>query len=145
MLVRKANLKDSTAILDLLDQYDRAPYDRPKVVEVQKIFTIFKGRTDGIYVAVKDKEIVGTFSLYICPNLNQSGKPFAVLENVIIKSNHRRQGIGKFMMQEAIIISKAANCYKIMLQSSIKRQENHTFYESCGFSADKIGFQMRLH
>src|SRR6187399_3226710 len=91
MKIRKAKRTDSDSILELLCQYDREPDPRPKDKDVDDIFLSFSNRPDGIFVAELDGKIVGTFELVICPQLNHSGRPFAVIENVIVSSSHRRQ------------------------------------------------------
>jgi hypothetical protein len=45
----------------------------------------------------------------------------------------------------AIEYGKQINCYKIILQSSYKRKENHIFYEKCGFDGNsKRAFEIRF-
>ena len=59
-----------------------------------------------------------------------------------IEEEEFRKHLNEHHADEILEISKKENCYKVMLQSSNKRKENHVFYESCGFSGDKIGFKI---
>ncbi len=97
LTIEKASTGDVDTILGFYDQYDREPDPRPQESAIYDVFSFFESRKDGIFLAKYDKNFVGTFSLYICPDLNRSGRPFAVLENVIVSKNYRRQGCGKTM------------------------------------------------
>jgi GNAT superfamily N-acetyltransferase len=58
---------------------------------------------------------------------------------------YRKQGIGKAIMNMAILYAKNKKCYKVILESGIQRIDAHKFYESFGFnSTSKKGFELRL-
>jgi GNAT superfamily N-acetyltransferase len=64
---------------------------------------------------------------------------------VITDTEHRKMGIGKTVMENAIEYAKEQNCYKIVLQSGNKRTEAHRFYEAIGFdSTSKRAYEIRL-
>jgi GNAT superfamily N-acetyltransferase len=67
--------------------------------------------------------------LAIIPNLTRNGKSNGFIENVITDEKYRKKGIGKKIITMAIEYGKQNNCYKIILQSSFKRRENHIFYD----------------
>ena len=91
-----------------------------------------------IYVAETDKAIVGTFALIIVDSVAHSGKPFAVVEDVVVSQDWQGRGIGKLMMEFAMLRCKEFGCYKLALSSHLKREKAHSFYESLGF--EKHGF-----
>lgn len=95
-----------------------------------------------IFLAEDEGRIVGTFSLLICENIGHHGKKFAILENVVVKSGLRGQGLGRKMLGEALELAKGENCYKLMLSSNIKRQDAHRFYENLGFKQHGISFMV---
>jgi GNAT superfamily N-acetyltransferase len=83
--------------------------------------------------------------LAIIPNLTRNGRSNGFIENVITDEKYRKKGIGKKIIEMAIKHGKQNNCYKIILQSSFKRKENHIFYEKCGFDGDsKRAFEIRF-
>ncbi|MDE2430070.1 MAG: GNAT family N-acetyltransferase, partial [Burkholderiales bacterium] len=59
-------------------------------------------------------------------------------------SQLRGQGIGRWMMAEAIQIAKDRGCRLVQLTSDKKRQEAHRFYGSLGFVASHEGFKLQL-
>ena len=91
-----------------------------------------------IYVAEFGEAIVGTFALIIIDSIAHSGKPFAVVEDVVVSQDFQGRGIGKRMMEFAMGRCKEFGCYKLTLSSHLKRLKAHSFYESLGF--EKHGF-----
>ena len=144
MRFRKAVLADCDAVLALLGQYEREPDPPPERVDVEKAFAEFDRGPGGIFVAETADRWVGTFQLIVSPQINHSARPFALIENVIVDRDVRRQGIGKRMMREAVRMAETCNCSKIYLTSGAHRPDNHTFYAACGFNGNKIGFQIKF-
>lgn len=98
------------------------------------------------YVVVEEEgKIVATSNITIIPNLTRTGRPYAVIENVITHPDVRRRGFGRATIQLLLGFAREHNCYKVMLLSSNKRKESHEFYRSIGFSDDaKCGFTYYL-
>jgi GNAT superfamily N-acetyltransferase len=97
------------------------------------------------FIAVDDNKIVSSCYLAIIPNLTRNGKSNGFIENVITDEKYRKRGTGKKLIKMAIEYGRQNNCYKIVLQSSYKRKENHIFYEKCGFDGDsKRAFEIRF-
>ena len=87
---------------------------------------------------------MATYTIYVCQNLTRAGRPFAVVENVICAPSHRRQRIGTALMEHAKAYAQRKGCFKVMLLSGAKWEGNGSFYEACGFSGDKRGYQLRF-
>jgi len=88
------------------------------------------------FIAIDNCKIISSCYLAIIPNLTRNGRSNGFIENVITNENYRKKGIGKKLIEMAIEYGKQNNCYKIILQSSFKRKENHIFYEKCGFDGN---------
>jgi len=86
----------------------------------------------------------GTATLYILPNLSHGGRPYAVVENVVVDSRHRGAGLGRELMEHAERLAVEANCYKIVLTSNRHRIHAHRFYERLGYVATHHGFTKYL-
>lgn len=89
-----------------------------------------------VLVVEQDDRLIGSLYLNIIPNLTRGGRPYALVENVIVDQSHRRQGIGEALMEKAIKLAWEIDCYKLMLLTGRKGQEVHAFYNKLGFSAD---------
>jgi len=143
MIIRVATtLAEANEVIDLYLGYDRPADPRPTPLAVEESFRKIN-QSGYVAVAVSDNKIVGSYTMYYCANLARSGKPFAVIENVIIATAHRRQGIGRTLMAHAQVAARDTGCYKVMLCTGANRPENLKFYESCGFIGNKVGFQVR--
>jgi predicted N-acetyltransferase YhbS len=95
-----------------------------------------------LLVAEDEGEVVGSVVLITVPNLSHNASPWAIIENVIVTQKHRRQGVGKQLMEYAIAHAQEAGCYVIELSSNKTRHEAHRFYESLGFEASAHGFRL---
>jgi ribosomal protein S18 acetylase RimI-like enzyme len=97
-----------------------------------------------LLVAVSGSRLVGTVDLLVVPNLTRGGRPWSIVENVVVTPAARRAGIGSSLMQEVRRRAVAAGCYKVQLLSRKHRVEAHAFYESAGFEAVAEGFRLYL-
>jgi GNAT superfamily N-acetyltransferase len=79
------------------------------------------------------EQLVAACAVTVIPNLTRGGRPYAVIENVVTSTAHRRRGYGTALLRAAIERCWLCDCYKIMLMSAAERTEAHRFYESLGF------------
>jgi GNAT superfamily N-acetyltransferase len=87
-----------------------------------------------------DGGVAGTLALYVLPNLSHSGRPFAIVENVVVDAGLRGSGYGRLLMERAEELATAAGCYKVALLSNRKRAPAHAFYERIGYNPTHVGF-----
>ncbi|MDI3508274.1 MAG: hypothetical protein PWP48_2078 [Clostridiales bacterium] len=131
-------------ILELLKELDseaNISFETAKNIwEMMRVYPYYR-----IFAVFDDTDnIIATFTLIICENLGHGGKAYAVVENVVVRSEYRGMGIGRAMMDKAIQISKERKCYKLMLSSDIKREGAHRFYENLGFARHGISYRVEL-
>jgi len=113
--------------------------------EIQNLWESIENNGIRYFLAKTNGKIIG--SLYICIiiNLTYNKKSIGYIENVIVDENYRKKGIGKKLMEMAIEYAKEKNCYKVVLQSGMKRTEAHKFYENIGFNGEsKKAFELRF-
>jgi len=145
MKVRSLNLDELPLALDLIEEFDREPAIRPNKTHLRKIFDLISLSGGTILGAEINNSIVGTCTINICPNLSWSGRPYAMIENVVVAKAFRGQGIGKALMRNAQSFAEDAGCYKIALMTGSQRTSTLKFYEACGFVGNKISFQQRFN
>jgi GNAT superfamily N-acetyltransferase len=97
-----------------------------------------------LLAALKDGEIVGTYSLLIMDKLGKRGTPAGVVEDVAVSPGCQGQGIGRAMMAHALEACRKAGCYKLALSSNVKRKAAHQFYESLGFERHGYSYVMSV-
>jgi GNAT superfamily N-acetyltransferase len=91
-----------------------------------------------------DHEVLGSIYVNVIPNLTRGLRPYAVIENVILRADLRGRGLGKPLMAAALDLAQDAGCYKVMLLTGSSNPDTHAFYRSCGFDGDaKQGYLIR--
>ncbi len=96
-------------------------------------------------VAKLDGCLAGSVMGIVCEELYGECKPFMVVEDVVVDTNHRRQGIGSQLMRELEQCASTRGCAYIIFVTEQDRTTAHRFYESLGYSSDKYkGFKKRL-
>lgn len=92
-----------------------------------------------------DQRLAGSIMGIVCRDLVGECKPFLVVENVIVSSQFRNQGIGKRLVLEMEKIGRERDCHYIMFVSGAQRRDAHQFYESLGYKLDVVqGFKKYL-
>jgi GNAT superfamily N-acetyltransferase len=143
--IRKATEDDLPKILDLYSGIENETSNVLDLVSARKQFQKIRSYPNySVYVAEKDGEIVGTFELLIMDNLAHSGKPSAIVEDVVVNEQNRNGGIGRIMMQFAMEQCKKYGCYKLMLSSNLSRERAHKFYDDLGFTRHGYSFIVNL-
>lgn len=144
MNIRKLDIQDLDKVLDLIDEFDREQATRPskeRLVEILQQLHVNGGCVLGAEI---NDTLAGTCTLNICQNLSWSGRPYGILENVLVTQSQRSKGIGKALLKTAETFAEQANCYKLALMTGSKRESTLNFYERAGFTGNKTGFQKRF-
>jgi GNAT superfamily N-acetyltransferase len=75
-------------------------------------------------------------------NLAHLGTPSAIVEDVVVDASCRGRGIGRAMMHDAMCVAREKGCYKLVLNSNLRRLDAHRFYEGLGFERHGVSFQV---
>ena len=145
MEIREAQLSQLSSVLALYDEYDRTKSNWPSLAQQEKIFNALQQSGGCVLIALEIESIVGTCTLNVCPNFSWSGRPYAIIENVIVTEGFRNRGIGKALLNHASKVAEGKGCYKVALMTGSKEPSTLKFYESAGFSGSKQGFQRRFN
>ena len=87
-------------------------------------------------------EAVGTCHLTLTPSLTFQGSLRMAIEAVRVKKELRGQGIGEWMMQQAVDYAKEHGASIIQLTTNKKRPDAKRFYEKLGFQATHEGMKI---
>lgn len=111
------------------------------VVLPERIAEVSQDSNTALFVCEGENGLCGTALASLCADVMFKSQPFAVVENVIVSSAARSQGIGTMMLRHIEAFCLANNCSKIMLLSSVNRVQAHRFFERAGFGgSEKRGF-----
>ena len=148
LLIRKAFPSDAEALLDLYFNHLTAyppmePQDmelwREKITrfEADPFYHLLVGETGG--------RIVSSVTLIIIENLTNNLRPYAVIENVVTRTDFRGRHYATELMNRASEIAEEQDCYKIMLLTGSKKDSTLRFYENCGYNSnEKTAFIKRF-
>lgn len=145
MEIREVGFSELEQVLSLYDEYKRKKSPWPSRQEQQDIFEQLRASGGCVLVAVVGSSVVGTCTLNVCPNFSWSGRPYAIIENVVVTHTQRNKGIGKALLNRAATLAESKGCYKVGLMTGSKEISTLKFYESAGFKGDKQGFQRRFN
>ena len=127
--LNKSHSKDVVKIL--IDSFSKN-YDK-KINE--SIFS--SDEVDGI-VALEKGNVIGYASIHYIKKITRKS---GIIEDVVVKENQRRKGIGKLLVKNLIEKAKKNDCDKIILSSS---EKNLKFYQKLGFQKNEFEMIMRI-
>ena len=140
--IRDFVLSDVQAVTGLTKELGYPSTEEEMNVRMKKIIDNPLYRT---LIAVKEEEVVGYCGifLYDCWEHNE---PILRVEVLVVKTEARRYGIGKVLMEKAEQWARERGASIISLNSGnrAERESAHKFYPSLGFEARSIGYSKRL-
>lgn len=138
VVVREAIAKDAPAIQELYSQL----VGNPNVLVLpERITSVGQDPMTKLLVAEAAGIVVGTVLVSLCSDVMFQSQPFAVVENIVVSTANRNDGIGASLLREVERICQSAECSKVMLLSSAARTEAHRFFERAGYNGtSKRGF-----
>lgn len=143
--IRTAELSDLPSLLRLLAlMHDEERDWPPKRHELAILERTLAQPGRSMFVATENDNVVGTADLLVVENLSRGGRPWAIVENVVVDPRARRRGHGRRLMEQAISVAREADCYKVQLVSNRKRDAAHHLYRALGFDAAVSGFRKYL-
>ena len=95
--------------------------------------------------AKQNGSLVGSVMGIVCEELYGECKPFMVVEDVVVDSDHRRCGVGTSLMRALEQTAAERGCSYIIFVTESDRTEAHQFYASIGYKPDGYkGFKKRM-
>lgn len=137
-LIRKATPGDAQRIAELYQQLVNHP---AVCVQPERIAQISTDHNTALLVCEYQGLVQGSALVSLCADVMFGAQPFAVVENVIISAEAHHKGLGTALMRHIEALCLGHNCSKIMLLSSMQREQAHRFFAHCGFAGSaKRGF-----
>ena len=91
-----------------------------------------------IQVAIDDKKIVGCITLLIEQKFIHDGGLVGHIEDVVVRTDYERKGIGMKLVTSMLEYAKRKNCYKKILDC---KDDVKQFYERIGFKHESNGMR----
>lgn len=141
--IRRCEIEDLPSVYALYRQLHRE--DTTSLVDMEKVFWSMREYPECNLMVVGTRSgILGTFVLYVLPNMTHFGRSAAIIENIVVDEAYRGKGIGRAMLEYSCNYAKARNCYKLSLTSNAKREDAHEFYRRCGMIQHGVSFRYEL-
>ena len=128
LTVRNFESSDAEGVIALWNQAlpDSQPWNDPQDVICRKLNV-----NDGLFfVGEQDRQVIATV-------LAGYDGVRGWIYSLAVAEEHRRQGFGRRMLQEAEKVLHARGCAKINLQVRATNSQVIEFYEGCGFSVGR--------
>ena len=133
LLIRLALSEDAAAIALLAEQLG---YSVSQQVVQERLNHLELDLTQAIYVAaVSNSSIVGWVHVYARESLLVDRA--AEIGGLIVDQNHRGQGIGRVLLQQAEQWAHKQNCRSMIVRSNTRREAAHHFYRQVGYQSFK--------
>ncbi|MBI2724126.1 MAG: GNAT family N-acetyltransferase [Chloroflexi bacterium] len=142
-MIRLARRQDLPTLVRLLGQLNEAP-SVPGPEHEAAFQAIDTDPRQQLLVVEVDGAVAGTLALIIVPNLGHHGRPWAMVENVVVDEPLRGRGLGATLMRHVMDEAQVAGCYKLVLTSRRQRESAHRFYARLGFEATSVGFRYTM-
>jgi GNAT superfamily N-acetyltransferase len=147
-MIRKAKLSDLPSLLKLYDHlrgglsWAKSSPTPVSPAHKRALAQIIKDPRQHTLVTTHKGKIVGTCTLYILPRVYYRGKPWAILDSIVVAEGVQGLGTGTHLIKHAIGLAKKAGCGQVNLTSNTQRKRAHRFYESLGFEPTYVGFKL---
>ena len=91
-----------------------------------------------IHIAIDDKKIVGSTTLFIEQKFIHDGGLVGHIEDVVVRKDYEGKGIGIRLVTSLLERAKEKNCYKTILDC---KDDVKQFYERIGFKHESSGMR----
>lgn len=124
------------------------PADAPVDAGQQAVATawsaVIEQPTRHVLVAEAVGLVVGTIDCMVVSNLTHDGRPYIVVENVVVDRGWRRRRVATQLLEAVIELARDLGCYKLQLMSHRERRQAHAFYERMPFLPSAQGYRRYL-
>jgi aminoglycoside 6'-N-acetyltransferase I len=138
-LVREAGPADGDGMIELLDQLG---YPTAAATFAARYERLRDDAAAWIFVAERDRRVVGFASLYVIPLLER--EPMGRLTALVVSEEARGRGIGRALVERVQEEAQRQGCDQLEVTSGLWRREAHAFYASVGFQKASRRFMMAL-
>lgn len=155
MDIRQANKNDVPQIIPLIEQVSKLHIEkRPDVFKVKTHEEIKNNLEEmiqdesNIILIAEDKQIV--LGIIICKvkeinnHINLKNAKVLWINEICVKQEYRRNGIGRSLIKQAKEIAKANNCLRLELNCWELNEEAMQFYENQGLTTQRRIMEIKI-
>ena len=130
-MIRPATIDDTESVRDLFQELTGQPLSDAEVKD--RINFVRNSSIDSLFVYERNTQVRGLLAFRIRENIEENSR-FGEISVVVVKSESRKLGIGKQLMQYAEQLAREKGCIGTWLVSGFGREEQaHPFYKKLGY------------
>ena len=131
ILIRKVIKEDYQPLMELYNLFvGDGRYSKHTSDSFNSVLTNSSNR---IFVAEREKVVIG-FAAVSFRRVVRYPKPIAELDELFVKKEQRKMGVGKLLLNVVINEAKKRDCYRVYIESAYTHKEAHMLYEKNGFT-----------
>ena len=125
-------------VFPLLQQLGRI--ETPETIEnltVQKAWAQYlKSRDQNyrLYMANSTTEVLGAVGLRVCDDPINNGKPYGVINNLVVEEDYRGLGIGSDILERVELVAKKEKCDLVTITLLTTNKQAKKLYDTLGYS-----------
>jgi ribosomal protein S18 acetylase RimI-like enzyme len=140
--IREATVADAPAIAALIVELAQSMCETsPMTPAYVNTYLTFPGCN--ILVAEEHGQVAGLLSYSVRPNLYHNG-PTALIEELVVTSTWRGQGIGGAMLEELLSRLESAGCEEVSVTTLVNNEGAIRFYRAHGLVDEAIYLEKHL-
>ncbi len=145
-IFRRSQISDLPVIINLLqsDELGKTRETADLEIYIPAFEKIAADKNNFLGVVELDQKIVATCHLTIMPSLTRKAATRMNIEAVRVAPELQGQGIGSWMIKQAIEFGKNSGAKIIQLTTDKKRLRAQKFYENLGFVSSHEGMKLFL-
>ena len=141
-ILRDATPDDAPAITDLIQELAQSMGETSPITrDFVRRYLAFPG--SNILLAVEHGQIAGLLSYSIRPNLYHSGDT-ALIEELIVRSGWRGQGVGGMLLEALLARLKESDCVEVSVTTLPDNQGAIRFYRTHGLMDEALYLEKHL-
>ena len=141
IIIRKAGKTDYESLMALYNLF--VGEDRYLKHTFDSFNSVLTNSSNRIFVAEKNSNLIG-FATVSFRRVVRYPKAIAELDELFVKEEHRKIGVGKLLLNAVIHESKKRDCYRIYIESAYEHKSAHIFYEGNRFKNNGFHFYKNL-
>jgi len=127
-----------------LDDYDKYMKLIDSSVSYDKFESFINNvlNEDHVILVIIDErmsDMVGTGTLFVEKKLTHDGHPMGHIENILIRPDYRKKGLGERLVKKLLKIAKKKSCTRIDLNCDTELED---FYSKSGFKKNQISMSV---
>jgi len=87
-----------------------------------------------LYMAKSTTEVLGVVGLRVCDDPINNGKPYGIINNLVVEEDYRDLGIGTDMLERVELVAKKYKCDMVTISFLTSNKPAKKLYENLGYS-----------